>query len=540
MPLRHPALVLFLAAALLLAPSLVLGTLISHSSPQNLTWASQFSEQFRAGILYPRWMAQSFDGLGSPAFYFYPPLPFWIDALVSVVTVNVLPVTYRLAVTSTAILFLSGLAMRAWLLRTAGKHTAALVGAIAYMAAPYHLIDHYTRGAFAELTAYAVLPLLMLALRRAIDGARWSLPLLALSYAAMLLSHLPTALLASLTVIPAFVLFSTRSPSILLRCLAGGVLGAGLAAIYLLPAMELQPWIESEQLWTPFYRPGNWLVMAPERWVDPALMGVIGSIILAAAVLAAGLCMALLQTTAPGERHELGLWVVLALVCLVLIAGVLPWFWELPLVGKVQFPWRLLMVVEFALLTGLCLTPLSKIRRGIVYVFAAAGVALVPAATSIASDVWARIDFVRHGGKLDQHDVKEYQPKGYKLAGPLYADLGLDAFKDVPVISCVPSTRTCKAESERFGEMRIMVEADAPTTVTVRRFFFPAWHVDAGTAVTASEKLRLVSFTVPSGQTTARLDRIALPAERWGWLVSGVSLLLLIGIMLVSARNSAR
>ena len=60
---------------LLLAPSLVLGTLISHSSPQNLTWAGQFAEQFRAGILYPRWMPQSFDGLGSPAFYFYPPMP---------------------------------------------------------------------------------------------------------------------------------------------------------------------------------------------------------------------------------------------------------------------------------------------------------------------------------------------------------------------------------------------------------------------------------------------------------------------------------
>ncbi len=72
--MRHPAFVLAAASVLLLLPTLVLGTLISHSSPQNLTWASQFAEQFRAGILYPRWMPESFDGLGSPAFYFYPPL----------------------------------------------------------------------------------------------------------------------------------------------------------------------------------------------------------------------------------------------------------------------------------------------------------------------------------------------------------------------------------------------------------------------------------------------------------------------------------
>ncbi|WP_170303765.1 hypothetical protein [Reyranella soli] len=101
-----------MAAALLLLPTLVLGTLISHSSPQNLTWASQFAEQVRAGILYPRWMPDSFDGLGSPAFYFYPPLPFWIDAAVSVVTANALSTPYRLAVTTTVILFLSGL--RSW------------------------------------------------------------------------------------------------------------------------------------------------------------------------------------------------------------------------------------------------------------------------------------------------------------------------------------------------------------------------------------------------------------------------------------------
>jgi hypothetical protein len=65
---RHPALILALTAVLLLAPSLLLGTMLSHSSPHNLTWAEQFSEQFRDVILYPRWMPDSFEGLGGPAF----------------------------------------------------------------------------------------------------------------------------------------------------------------------------------------------------------------------------------------------------------------------------------------------------------------------------------------------------------------------------------------------------------------------------------------------------------------------------------------
>ena len=522
---------------LLLSPTLVLGTLISHSSPQNLTWASQFAEQVRAGILYPRWMPESFDGLGSPAFYFYPPLPFWIDALVSVVTANALPVSYRLAASTTVILFLSGLAMHGWLLRVSGKPTAALVGAIAYMAAPYHLFDTFTRGAFAETTAYAALPVVMLALRRTLEKARYGLPLLALAYAVLLLSHLPTALLCSIMVLPAYGLFATRSPALLLRCAAGGALGLGLAAIYLLPAMELQPWISAHELWTSFYRASNWFVMAPERWVDPDTMRVIGSIVLATALLAAGLCLALLQLPDGQGRRELGFWVALSLACLILVAGLLPWFWDLPLVGKVQFPWRLLMVVEFASLTALCLTPLGELRRSVVYLLAAACVALVPGTVLIVTDARARFDFVWRTGTLDRHDVKEYQPAGYKFAGSRYADLGLEQLKDTPAISCTPAARICRADNEPLGNLRLAVSADQPTTVTLRRFFFPAWRLEAGLPLAASDPLRLVSFTAPAGETVTRLDRGVLPIERWGQAISGVSLLLLLALVI---RSTAR
>lgn len=532
----RPAFVLLAAAALLVAPSLILGTLISHSSPQNLTWAQQFADQFRAGVLYPRWMPESFDGLGSPAFYFYPPLPFWIDALLSAATLNLLSVPYRLAVTSALILWASGLAMRAWLLGITGRPTAALVGAVAYMAAPYHLLDHYTRGAFAEFTAYAVLPLVMLAIRRTIEGWRWGGPLLAAAYSALLLSHLPSALLCSLTVIPAYVVFCSRSPALLLRCFASGALGISLAAIYLVPAALLQPWISAEQLWASFYDARNWLVLMPDRWVDPATMRMLGSIVLGLAVLVAGLCFALLKMPASEERRELGFWIAVSLLCLVLIVGLVPWFWDIALVAKVQFPWRLLLVVEFAVLTALCLTPLAPLQRRVVYIFAAAAVALVPAIVAMANDAVARIAFVRGGGKLDRRDVKEYQPSGYALAGPRYADLGLERFKDVPVISCAPAARECRAEGEPFGGLKIAVSGDQPTTVLVRRFFFPAWRLETGQPIAASEPLRLVSFTVAAGEIVTRLRRGWLPAERWGAAVSGASLLLL-AAWLVAARR---
>src|SRR5271169_5258676 len=56
-------------------------------------------------------MPDSFDRLSSPAFYIYPPLTFWIDAVVSVVTANVLPVVHRLALVFVLIQYRAGLAI---------------------------------------------------------------------------------------------------------------------------------------------------------------------------------------------------------------------------------------------------------------------------------------------------------------------------------------------------------------------------------------------------------------------------------------------
>ena len=75
------------------------------------------------------------------------------------------------------------------------------------MAAPYHLLDHYYRGAFAELAAYVVLPLLALSIRRIAEGRRLAPRPFALAYAALPMSHLPTALLISLTALPLYVLY---------------------------------------------------------------------------------------------------------------------------------------------------------------------------------------------------------------------------------------------------------------------------------------------------------------------------------------------
>ena len=49
--LRHPRLILAVVAAVLMAPSLVVGTTVSHSSPFSLLWAKQFALANREEVI---------------------------------------------------------------------------------------------------------------------------------------------------------------------------------------------------------------------------------------------------------------------------------------------------------------------------------------------------------------------------------------------------------------------------------------------------------------------------------------------------------
>ena len=116
-----------------------------------------------------------------------------------------------------------------------------------FMIAPYHLFDIHVRGALAEFCAYALLPLVLLTLKRALDG-KSPLPL-GLAYAALVMTHLPTALLISALLIAPYAIVRRGA---LVRAGLGIALGIALAAIYLAPALMLP--MNTAQMYRPNFR----------------------------------------------------------------------------------------------------------------------------------------------------------------------------------------------------------------------------------------------------------------------------------------------
>jgi hypothetical protein len=301
-------------------PALLRAPITHDSLWIDWVWADQFTAALREGTLYPRWTPLSHGGLGSPTFYFYPPLAFYVAGLFGLAGLS----TYGSLLAAFAFSFAaSGFAML--LLLRDSRYP--LVGAVAFMITPYHVLDFYSRGALGEHLAFAFIPLVVLGLRR---GKLW---LLAIAYAGLILTHLPLALLTSIFVVAPMLVLGRAWPAVF--ALATGI---ALASIYLAPALLLEPYRSASALWSAAdLRAENWSVLKWSLPGPPAGMRLIVVLIV----------ISLVPATFVLRRRVL--LAGFALFCCVLALGLIPGLWSLPLLRSVQFPFRILPLAEFAI-----------------------------------------------------------------------------------------------------------------------------------------------------------------------------------------------
>ncbi len=213
-------------------------------------WLADFRDAVLMGDWYPRWLPSSNGGLGSPVFYFYPPLPYWICTLVcgpwmeGSVLPSLLLVGFGIS-SATAGIF--GYAAA----RSAGATQAsALALAALFVVAPNHFGNvMLTRAAYAEHWAYAWLAAILWRFQildtvLSGDGLKsgsqvWrvvgAVLCLSLAITGLFLTHLLTAMLflPLLAVVAVTLRWS-------LVCFLGlaGIFAAALSANYLLPISE--------------------------------------------------------------------------------------------------------------------------------------------------------------------------------------------------------------------------------------------------------------------------------------------------------------
>lgn len=531
-----------IATAALIA-ALSWGPAYGHSLAFNLQSISGFSEQFSQGVLYPRWL-NHVDGGGNATFFFYAPLPFWLGSLVGLTVCTGCVPEHQITVTMAVMFLASGGAAYA-MLRQHAPWKISLLGAVLYMVLPYHLgFDAWQRAAFGEVAAYVWTPLIFWAIDQ-IARRPFAAPVLSLAYAGLIFSHLPSALLCSV-IMAGHGLVVWRQDgraATLLRLILSVGGGLGLAAVYLLPALLLQDTINADVWWAEYFQAHLWLIGGS---APPDLKTM--TIISGAAALAL-ICALLALLALPGlQSQSLALrWAGTIAVCLLLMSEAARMLWlHAPLLPKVQFPWRLMVIVDLALIQMLVLALTAPSPRLIHRLCAAMTLVLMvlgSVAGFLASPVrdteWQTREYDLHiSGWAQNRGVSEYLPRGVSGDGLTMETLRTSEGRT----AWLANGRT--AETRYNGDiLTVSVTVEATTFLTLPRFAYPGWAVyrnqDLVEPHTDPESGLLV-VPLTAGNNVITVKRRPLPPEVTGGIASGLSLVGILGwlaFLVVRTRN---
>jgi len=488
--------------------TLPLWLLVATRWPQSLDFAfyalaiDRFSAQVWTGEWYPRWLTDVNGGLGSPAFLFYSPGVYWLGSAFQWLAPRDPHGFGRLVLLLQLGLVAAGLSAHRWL-RRHGSPTEARAGALAYAACPYLAFKVYSSFGVAELWAIACLPLLLIASERRIF---WGL---AAGYAALALLHLPSCLVLAL--VP--VAYSALGGGIrgAARALGAGLVGACLAAFYLVPAVMNRPFVAEQH-----FLEGRFDYRQNFSHPDAILAAVLTFVplLFLAARLPRG------QRTMPLRGGVTRFWAAEVLAAGVMMTPLSIRLWDaLPPLQYLQFPSRFFSAVvpgvvwlEARLLAVRPFPGFRLLVTAIAYVVVIAGAAF-PAFVTDASSLRRFFD---QGVVAAPEYQTRWQAESRLEPWALPAEI-----LESPRAALVSGSG--RVEVEEWGSRRIVLRTsiDTPNAqVRLKTAYFPGW-----TGVDQIEPVDgLLGVMVEQGQGRVELTRPYFRGEREGLAISLVTL----------------
>jgi hypothetical protein len=372
-PGRSALILIPLAALVVVAPLIIHGCSCGHDFDFHLLSWMEAARQFSQGKLHPHWAFTPAYNAGEPRFVFYPPISWYVGALLGLLLTHLPGVSETGAWNAAPIVFtwialtLSGLTMYRLARRYASANAALLAAAI-YLANPYMLFTAYERTAYAELLAAAWIPLLFDAiLRENVTIAGIALPV-----ALLWLTNAPAAVMGSYTLALLAVLrLATNagaphlasemwvprrsSLNLALNILRGSALGFALAAFYIVPAAHERRFVQVSMATIEGMRiDHNFLFEHTGKTADALFHDlVLQTASLIAVLMLGATAIALFAASRRrgssdargGDFPALPLAILTACIALLLTPLSVPIWRHAPEASFLQFPWRLLAMV---------------------------------------------------------------------------------------------------------------------------------------------------------------------------------------------------
>lgn len=531
------------------------GLPMTHDGLTHL-WRIMYLDSYvRSGAIYPRWLPDMLLGYGYPALNYYASGAYYLVEALHLLGFSL----YNAFILAQCLLVLFAGGGMFMLARDTlddvtdrPRFWPPFLAAVAYIYAPYLLINIYARGAIAELGAQMILPWLLWSFRRiwrAQQPNRYVLAA-ALTLASLALTHTISLLTVPPLLVAYVLLLGWRMPSWRPRLIATVIaIGAamGISAFYWAPLIVERGYVsdigfmiarvfmlpKSFYGWSDFLDT-NLLYKAP---IDPLWKLSLFQV----TVAALGLLFALRR------GREWRFWIGVLVVCALLMARIAEPLWQsTDILSIIQFPWRLLAIAQIpiALLFGLLL---AQLRRR--WLQAAAGLLLViltvwvhlprmdweyilsPANDGFNRAIHAYFEAGR--GKIIQGEranpaVQEFRPK--------WADESLQLDPATLDAESTASPATVTVDGASAFDTQLTVTNTEPFVLRLASYYFPGWR--ARIADPAAEQWRelspypstnlgLLTLDIPAGTHTVTVEWRGTPIAHWAGIASLLFLLIL-------------
>jgi hypothetical protein len=231
-----------LAAVVVMLPIAVWGIPDGADLPQHFQFAQTYYDALTSGDGFPNWSARENFGYGSIGIRFYPPLSYYVLAFARILDGNWfdaawLTFTFWMVLGCVGVYFWSR-----WWLSPEESATAAVFYAIF----PYHLNQLYISFVYADFAGAAILPFCFAYLTRVLGReSKSDIIGLAIAYAVLVLTHLPTTMTGSLA-LAVFAVPLLRKGKILrqiVKASAAIVLGLAASSFYWFRMVAEMGWL---------------------------------------------------------------------------------------------------------------------------------------------------------------------------------------------------------------------------------------------------------------------------------------------------------
>lgn len=529
----------FIAVCFVMLHLPLMGIPLGADLTQHLQFASTYQHAILTGDFFPGWAPTDNYGLGSVGIRFYPPVAYYLMAFTQMVTGD----WYDTFWTNAFFWMLVGaigmyLWSRLWLspIESAGV-------AIFYSFAPYHRFQIYHFVLFAEFAAAGVLPFCFLTITRLIRrGTPVDIVLFSLSFALLILTHIPTTILGAigLAIYGLMMIDRGRFGKTVIRLLVAVGLSLLATSYHWLRLVREMNWVKhtAENFTVEFYDFKQHLFplkYGADLFTPPIDYAIIVLFLSLLPLLVYVIIRLKLKSAEPAPHQPAGAVLLAGVIALFMTTSLSLIIWEnVALLQKVQFPWRWLSVGyvfgSFAFVFGLSkLYQLSRTWNKTLVLVPAAIFSLI-FIYFVAETTHAMIPLNRENFATETKELPER--RGCSCWWPNWAQApALKNREKITTDSRAVVINQWNSESREF-----VVEPGTAQKIRAATFYYPHWQAQVNGQFVEIERDSGGAMLIPLGaeRSEVRLNfreplmlQLALAGSMTVWLFLIITLLLL-------------